>query len=35
MDNYGSLKAAVLENGKKSMNWVCVGNFETLSRPYR
>ena len=26
-----SLKATVLESGKKSINWVSVGNFETLS----
>ena len=26
-----SLKAAVLESGKKSINWVSVGNFDTLS----
>ena len=29
-----SLKATVLESGKKSINWVSVSNFETLSRPY-
>ena len=30
-----SLKATVLEDGKKSINWVSVGNFEILSRPNR
>ena len=28
-----SLKATVLESGKKSINWVSVGNFETLRQP--
>ena len=31
-DGYG-LKATVLESGKKCINWVSVGTFETLSRP--
>ena len=35
LDERHSLKATVLENGKKSTNWVSVGNFETLSQPYR
>ena len=33
LDERHSLKATVLEGGKKSINWVKVGNFETLSRP--
>ena len=35
LDDRHSLKATVLESGKKSINWFSVGNFETLSRPYR
>ena len=31
-DERHSLKATVLEDGKKSINWVSVGNFEILSR---
>ena len=31
LDERHSLKDTVLENGKKSINWVSVGNFETLS----
>ena len=31
LDERHSLKAIVLESGKKSTNWVSVGNFETLS----
>ena len=33
LDERHSLKATVLESGKKCINWVSVGNFETLSRP--
>ena len=35
LDERHSLKATVLEDGKKSKNWVSVGNFEILSRPNR
>ena len=35
LDERHSLKATVLESGKKCINWVSVCNFETLSRPYR
>ena len=35
LDERPSLKATVLEGGKKSINWVKVGNFETLSQPNR
>ena len=35
LDERHSLKATVLEDGKKSINWVCVGNFEILSWPNR
>ena len=35
LDERHSLKATVLEDGKKSINWVSVGNFEILSRPNR
>ena len=35
LDERHSLKVTVLESGKKCINWVSVGNFETLSRPYR
>ena len=35
LDERHSLKATVLEGGKKSINWVSVGNFEILSRPNR
>ena len=35
LDERHRLKAAVLESGKKSINWFSVGNFETLSLPYR
>ena len=35
LDERHSLKATVFESGKKSINWVSVGNFDTLSRPYR
>ena len=30
LDERHSLKATVLENGKTSINWVSLGNFETL-----
>ena len=30
LDERHSLKATVLESGKKTINWVSVGNFETL-----
>ena len=32
LDERHSLKATVLESGKKCINWVSVGTFETLSR---
>ena len=35
LDERHCLKATVLEGGKKSINWVSVGNFETSSRPNR
>ena len=35
LDERHSLKSVVFESGKKSINWVSVGNFETLSQPYR
>ena len=35
LDERHSLKATVLEDGKKSINWVSVGNFEILSQPNR
>ena len=35
LDERHSLKATVLEGGKKSINWVKVGNLETLNRPNR
>ena len=31
LDERHSLKATVLESGKKSINWISVGNFETVS----
>ena len=31
LDERHSLKATVLESGKKCINWVSVGTFETLS----
>ena len=31
LDERHSLKATVLESGKKSINWISVGNFETLT----
>ena len=34
LDERHSLKATVLESGKKSINWVSVGNSEKLSGPY-
>ena len=34
LDERHSLEATVLESCKMSINWVSVGNFETLSRPY-
>ena len=30
LDKRHSLKATVLDSGKKSINWVSVGNFETF-----
>ena len=33
LDERHSLKATVPESGKKCINWVSVGTFETLSRP--
>ena len=33
LDERHSLKATVLESGKKCINWVSVGTFETLNRP--
>ena len=33
LDERHSLKATVLESGKKCINWVSVGTFETLSQP--
>ena len=35
LDERHCLKGTVLEGGKKSINWVSVGNFETSSRPNR
>ena len=35
LDERHSLKATVLEDGKKSINWVSVGNIEILSGPNR
>ena len=35
LDERHCLKATVLEGGKKSINWVSVGNFKTSSRPNR
>ena len=35
LDERHSLKATVLGDGKNSINWVSVGNFEILSRPNR
>ena len=35
LDERHSLKARVLESCKKCINWVSVGNFKTLSGPYR
>ena len=35
LDERHSLKATVLEDVKKSINWVSVGNFEILSQPNR
>ena len=32
LDERHSLKATGLESGKKSINWVSLGNFETLRR---
>ena len=34
LDERHSLKAIRLESGKKFINWVSVGNFETLRSPY-
>ena len=34
LDERHSVKATGLERGKKSINWVSVGNFETLRQLY-